>query len=406
MTLLAQHGHGKGAMIDTGLTTGALHGAIFGPTNEDPERLAAYLSKVQAEHPQSMRLVDPQVYVACLNEPKLGHLAEYPYFPERRPIDPARLNARQVIKIVDGTMSWQRDLAVSHLLTPTIHTRSFALDAWTKAALDLAQEACAWRASEDEERPLYLSIVVEQDALRSLADVRDFVDFVTGMDPSPQGIYLVVDRGDARYSQNIDGVVLKSLLWLTHVLAEVHHIKVIVGYTDLVGILLHAVGAEATACGWYHSLRQFSMQRFIPKDGGAQPIPRYSSGPLLESLQTTQLPILNDLTTRAGENGLRDIAASRSGLDDDIVRDPTAAVWPAGLSTQHHWTTLSRLVHHVQGKPGLTARIEEVERLLNNAARRWQALKSAGFMVNAPGAGSHVQVWQDAIRGFRAEIEL
>jgi hypothetical protein len=406
MTLLAQHGHGKGAMIDTGLASGSLHGAILGPTNEDPDRLTAYLNTIKTAHPKSYRLVDPQTYVACLQEPKLGHLAEYPYFPSRRPLNPARLNARQVIEIVGSSMAWQRTLAVSHLLTPTIQTRSFALDAWTKASLDLAQEACEVHAGSKDDRPLYLSIVVEQDALRSLADIREFVDFITGMDPGPKGVYVVIERGDARYSQNIDSVVLKHLLWMTYVLSEVHGIKVVVGYTDMVGILLHAVGAEATACGWYHSLRQFSMQRFIPKDGGSQPVPRYTSGPLLESIQTTQLPFLAELTTRAGENGLRDIAGSHSGLDIEMLTDPRTAVWPAGQSTQHHWATLSSLIQQIEQLPDTVTRIAKAESMLNDAARRWQVLKAAGFMVSSPGAGSHIQVWQDALRGFRVEIEL
>jgi len=115
---------------------------------------------------------------------------------------------------------------------------------------------------------------------------------------------------------------------------------------------------------------------------------------------------LADLTTRAGENGLRTIAATGSEFDNEILADPSTAVWPAGRSTQHHWATVAALIARVQRLPGLVARIEESERMLNDAARRWQALKTAGFMMNGQTAGAHVQVWQDALRGLRAEVQI
>jgi len=405
MTLLAQHGHGKGGMIDQGLASSALNGAIFGPTNEDPKRLSDYISAVRKRHPAAVLAVDPQVYVACLPEPKLGHLAEYPYFPKRRPIDPARLNAREVIKLVGTTMSWQQEMLVSYLFTPTMLISTFALDAWTKAALDLAQEACSWQPVSGKKRPVYLSVVVRQDAFRSLEDIREFVDFITGMEPGPAGIYLVIERGEARYSQHIDGMILQNLLWLVHALAGVHRLKVVVGYTDIIGVVLHAVGAEATACGWYHSLRQFSMQRFVPKEGGAQAIPRYTSGPLLDSILLTHALVLDGLTTRAGEKGWA-LAATKSGVDADLINDPSTSVWPAGQSTQHHWKTVSDLITQVNQHQGAAARIDAAERLINQAAKRWQALKSAGYALGDNSAGTHLQVWQSAIRGFRTEVQL
>ena len=91
------------------------------------------------------------------------------------------------------------------------------------------------------------------------------------------------------YSQRYEPQALTSLLYLCYSLAELNRYRVIAGYTDMATLLMHAVGVEATASGWYGTLRQFSDHRFLPATRGGRARDRYSSLPLLNSILITEL---------------------------------------------------------------------------------------------------------------------
>ena len=48
MSLLAQHGYGKGSKIDLALQQGSVDGLVMSPRDESPANLAAYLERVRA----------------------------------------------------------------------------------------------------------------------------------------------------------------------------------------------------------------------------------------------------------------------------------------------------------------------------------------------------------------------
>ena len=108
-----------------------------------------------------------------------------------------------------------------------------------------------------------------------------------------------------------------NFLYFCHVLS-LNDYKIIVGYSDWPGFMLEAVGADFTACGWYQNLRQFSMDRFQPRDGGRRPRKRYSSYKLLYS------PLLSPELQDMYKVGILNQVLSGSEYDDLIINGPAA----------------------------------------------------------------------------------
>jgi len=80
MKLYAQHGYGKSDKIDRAFEGGLLDGVIFGPNNEKPESLRDCVERFSNLSPKPDLLIDPQLYVSLLSNPKEGSLPLYEDF--------------------------------------------------------------------------------------------------------------------------------------------------------------------------------------------------------------------------------------------------------------------------------------------------------------------------------------
>ena len=100
----------------------------------------------------------------------------------------------------------------------------------------------------NDNRPLLISLVVGESALRQSNHIDRWIDGLAELDVA--GFYLVVDRDSADYQQHFEATALASLLSTCDSLAELRDWRVVVGYADMVTLLLHAVGVTATGAGW------------------------------------------------------------------------------------------------------------------------------------------------------------
>ena len=388
MTILAQHGWGKSSKIENGLGSGSIQGVIMSPRDESPANLASFLSGIQANHPGAERLVDPLFHIGAVWPVRDGRLQHYAHY--RRHLTPMSFSPANIQSFVTNTLDWQRGLDVSAVASPTVMVDDLSSQ-WAQIAMMLAQETVN---QHDGAKPLLISLVIGEDALRQRVPVDTWLDDLTMLDVD--GFYLVVRRVPETYRQHYDPEVLASLLRVCYSLAELNQYRIFAGYTDMVTLLLHAVGVTGTAAGWYATLKQFTLRRFQPSTGGRRARTRYSSQPLLNSIYMTELDSIY--------NGGR-IADVLSGTPFDTrfsgATNPENIAWPDDEAALHHWHVLDRISRSLAGTT--------VGHYLNSA-RNTIALAHAtyaqiGTLVPfTPESGSiHLDQWLDALNRFRVD---
>ena len=227
-------------------------------------------------------------------------------------------------------------------------------------------------------------------------DIPGFNVSSTIMDTS--GFYVVMSRASSTHTPQIEPDRLASLMYLVYIMGVVNGFDVYCGYSDLVGIPLHAAGATATACGWAGTLRRFTFQRFQPSTGGRRPRPRYLSTPVLE-------PVLISELDQLFEADIIGQFLSRTRYDTAfITRPPYAVHWGDREAALHHWEALGSRINEIEPMTVVDA-LSEVSDWIDTAEtiRNEAALLGVQF---EPPTGDHLDMWRRAIDRFRDMTEL
>ncbi len=386
MTVLAQHGWGKGDKIESGLSDGSIQGVIMSPRDELPGNLASYLNSLRDSHPSAERLVDPLFHIGTVSSASDGKLPRYPHYNSQ--LTPRSFSATNIQNFVRDTLDWERGLSVSAFVSPTVMVDDLS-NQWAQIAMMLAQDTIS---QHDGDKPLLISLVIGEEALRQRALVDSWLDDLTMLDVD--GFYLVIRRTDETYRQNYDPDILASLLNVCFSLAEVNQYRVFAGYMDMVTLLLHAVGVTGTGAGWYATLKQFTLRRFQQSTGGRQARARYSSRPLLNSIYMTELDsiyygrrlpdVISGTTfdTRFGGN-----------------TNPENVPWPPRDSALHHWQVLDGIIQSIAGNT-ISDRLDSARNLIALAYATYVQVGALVPFTSETGP-THLDQWREALDRFR-----
>ena len=198
----------------------------------------------------------------------------------------------------------------------------------------MAAESVSYFGEVDDQRPLLVSFVINENAFRSNPEFEEFLDIIT--DFECEGFYLVIRRTEREYSQGMEQDLLSSILYMTHTLASLNEFEVFYGYCDFLGIPLHAAGATGTACGWTQGLRRFTFARFEQSSGGRPARDRMSSLPLLNTI------FINPELDNIERLDLLEQVLTNTRFDSELKnRSPSTVSWPTDVSALHHWQTLA-----------------------------------------------------------------
>jgi len=391
MSVYAQHGYGKGTKLEAAFREGVINGVILSPRDETSANMATLVANVRRDYPQAAVLFDPQVYAGAVSAARDGHLGEYPYY---RPGLTRRDLSRpgDLRRIPETTLEYQRTLGTTRLLAPTVCFDDFR-DPWSQIAVSLASEALEVVQQWPDAPRMLLTLVIAESAFASREGMDEFLDLITGLDAV--GFYLVIKRESASYQATFEAERLKHLLYFVYSLSSINGFEMICGFSDLVGVLLHAAGATHTATGWFSGLRQFTLARFQPSSGGRRPRPRYTSAPLLNSILVSELDALAAL-------GAHTVVLSGTPEDRSFssTATPGSLPWPPDTAILHHWRVLSSLVDRI-GDGDISERLATCSRLITNAAGSYAALQRRGASFNWSSNATHLADWADAIAGFR-----
>ena len=380
MTILAQHGYGKSNKIEQGIANGSIHGVVMSPRDAVPSELAAFLNTVHNANPTAELLVDPQFYIGAIGHARASKFDLYPH--HRRSLVPTSFSPTEIQNMVKDTLDWQGGLDITAVSSPTVIVSDLG-GRWAQIAMTLAQETVIQHSGN---KPLLINLVVEEEALRQKALVEDWLNDLTQLDVD--GFYLVVCRSSASYRQHYDPEVLGSLLLICYSLAELNQYRVYCGYTDMVTLLLHAIGVAGTASGWYFNLRQFTLTRFLPSGGGRRPRPRYSSRPLLNSIFLSELDGIYS-------GGQMASVLSATQLDGRFAgtTNPENVPWPDPDSWLHHWNVLNDISRLAAGTT-VQDRLNSAENLISRALAIYAQIAPMVPFSNETGP-THLECWLD-----------
>ena len=193
------------------------------------------------------------------------------------------------------------------------------------------------------ELPVHATLAVGRDAIVDQRSYMNFLNTITAINPSPDGIYILVGAGstDERVgtirSEILSPDVIAGWMLLNYSLS-INGLSVINGFSDILTPFLGAVGAQAGATGWWTNLQVFSMGRYIKGTSGGQlPIIRYLSKKLINRITINEreafvevVPeILNDLSSDSFYLGREPSRTEEtiqawqaiSSLSEDIISD-------------------------------------------------------------------------------------
>lgn len=390
--LLAQHGWGKGDLVIKGVEAGLLDGLILSPRDEAPEKISDHVADLRKRFGSKLQvLFDPQLYALTIPNHRIGTLPDY--YPGLNPgLSRADLSSpKRVRKAVTEILKLQQGLGVSRLIAPSVLLSSFR-DPWSQIALSLAEQSIEAASALTKAPPLYISLVMDENALLAHDALDEFLDIITAWD-EVTGFYVVMRPNDAGFPAIIQDGAIAGLVYMTHVLAKVNDFEVVAGYSDLVGTLLHAAGATHTASGWFNSLRQFSLARFQPAGGGRQPRPRYTSGPLMSTIL-----VIPELETIQRVSRVRAVL-SGTAYDQAFATTRAGAVtWAKPTPHLHHWAVLRQLAEHVRTPRTSRARLAAAEQLVTQAGVIFDDVRHHGVGFEPSTGGRHLNSW---LRGLQ-----
>lgn len=365
MTYWIQHGYGKGDKIDTLAQSGLVTGVVLSPADEEH---STFVSTVVSARDQGVDLlIDPQLYIhtitgsiaRCHSQHGL-EFGEISWFVS--PEEIAR-HCRAVVTI-------NQDLGLSRIVAPAPYLASFG-DEWAPLSLQYA------RATIDmSEGPVFLSLVAEDAAFADWDRTLRYLDALTKVNAA--GVYLIVGTSARGYPVQWDPERLTNILRVIYTLTELNHYEVIWGYSDIAGVLGVAAGASGAATGWYHSLRRWTADKWIPKSGGRQANPRIFVEQLLSSIEWRSEAI----------NIARLRSASRVFPDGGLRRRlRNGDHWSIVESWNQHLLAMAELHLAIDLESDISGRVAAFRARLENALGCHEDLAVAGAALSPTHAG-------------------
>jgi hypothetical protein len=401
MQLLAQQGYGNGGKIESGLSAKLIDGVIFGAKDITPAKLRETLAWLQQEHPQSVRLFDPQFYASLLGaQPgaRLGSLVgdvSHSYFEARRRRDLEK--EEQVREDITNVIAYQRELPVTAIIAPNIVIRRSFDSIEATIAKDFLRNASVVHAEEVDGRPLYATLAMSASALNDRNELQNFLQEITEIDEPPTGFYLLLEKPDNSIISSLtEPDILARWMLVNHTL-KLNGFEVINGYTDVLSPYLGAAGADAVATGWCNTQKSFSLKKFEPvSDFARRPVTRYTSRMLLKSIRTTEL------------NDLRDIFPDvLNGLPLDDRYDPEEGSTPDSASDEalQNWEAL-RAMNQLVAPGDVIQSLENCRRALDDAEALYVRISDYGLTMRDRSGPAHIRLIREEISEFEELAEL
>ena len=261
--------------------------------------------------------------------------------------------------------------------------------------MQMAQGALEY-SHENNVSELYITFVISDNAfLGSKDSLDDFITTITSFDNLDK-IYLIINKSLDAYSQQIESEKLQNILYLIYSLSVWNNIKIICGYSDIIGLMYLSAGAETITTGWSQKSRFFCRSNYKEMSGGSLPRPKYMSIPLLNSINIT--PELDQIKNF----GLIEKVLSGTEYDEHVIQTPVADNW-SQVSFYHHLNCLGLCAEDILLYE-VDKRLEIMQTKIRKAIEIYNELISIGVPFAQHTNKTHLCQWQTALDNLKEMI--
>jgi hypothetical protein len=401
MKLYAQQGYGTGSgendRITAGLSAGYIQGAIISPKDFARDRAIALMEQMEANFPTAERLFDPQWYASILaHDPdcRMGKLVseDYSYFEARR--RPQLESEGQVRADLEQCLRFQAGMPVTAAIAPGIVIRQRFNSNEAVIAKNFIRNARGVWGIVGDERPLYVTLAMDAEALQDRHALEEFLAEITILDSRPDGFYMLVHYTTSGIAPElIDPRTLAGWMLINHSLS-LNGFSVINGYSDILTPFLAAAGGAAGATGWFNTQKVFSLDRFSPPSpGGRRPVYRYLSTRLLNSIKFDELQLLRGRFPEI-----------LNGLETDQYYDPEKGSLPDTQLQEilQTWESISGFA-----TDALPIRLSNCRGWIEAASQQYEQINIApGMRLTGRSNGDHLDSLRDGIKLFAELAEI
>lgn len=393
MTVFIQHSYGKSDKIVNSIKKDLTSGVIFSPKGESsPIKMRETIREYSEMGIKTY--FDPHFQLGFIENCPDSKIKDYSYYKSNLKYKDF-VSPKMLLQHVNSCLDFQKDLSVSGLISPTCIIENFD-DKWCGVAMQMAQGSLEY-VNENNVSELYVTFVISDNAfLGSKDSLDDFITTITSFDNLDK-IYLIINKSLDAYSQQMESEKLQNILYLIYSLSIWNNIKIICGYSDIIGLMYLSSGAEVITTGWSQKSRFFCRGNYKEMHGGSLPKPRYMSLPLLNSINIT--PELDQIKTF----GLLDRVLSGTEYDNLIIQTPVAENW-AQVSFYHHINSLNicseKLLSYEVDK-----RIEIIQTNIEKAIKLYNELKAIGVPFAQHTNDKHLSQWLVALNSLKEMIQ-
>lgn len=332
---------------------------------------------------RSASIFDPQFYLPSSRKPKLH---TYPFFPEV--VDGGFQTSTftaHVAGIAESCIQFQQNLGFRTIVVPTRfigEMYSDYVDRQRRFTVDAFMEAAGGRA-------VCLSVAVTAAMIEDEVFCSRLLNWITAY-PNVEEVYLMYQYPrDTKQVQ--DSRFLKACMRFFNEITATG-LKLIVGYTNVEG-LLFATSADLTVTmGAFENTRIFSIDKFLESEGERRgPKARIYLAGLLNWVQ------LQDAKTiqRRSPTIWRAIYEPTESADQALA-SPVEPTFNQPQLYKHFFKNIHDHITRIRQLTLQERRLDLMERL-RQARTRYSQLAAAGIELERHGRGGHVEPWLNAL---------
>lgn len=390
MSLYAQHGYGKSDKIQRGIEDGSIEGVILSPKSEKPENIKIFVNELKQCQNLDI-LIDPQLYIlACNKADLIGKLGDYEFFTSQT-INKKYLSIpSNVDNLVNRYFDFQINMNLNKIIAPSIIIENFDSRS-SQIALTIANEAM----KQGSGMQILQSLCISENAFNDLNQVQDFLDIISLF--NVKGFYIIIDRENVDNPNIINDNILTNIMYFMYNLSFINEFEVILGYGDFIGVPIYCTGINTIATGWFNTLRRFSSNDLISRDGGRRANKRYFSNKILNSLLI--LPEIFELS----ENRKLNKILSNSKYDSIMYNDLSGSQWSDSINCLHNWYTMKSILDNIDNKNSIEQKVDYMIGLIGEAKLIYSELNED--FLDSKSKSKHLNIWEEALKNFLKMIK-
>jgi len=399
MKLYAQHGSGPSDKIICGLEQRVIDGVILGAKDISPATLLSCLTDLRSIRADADLLLDPQYYALQLppdDDNRVGYLTDYNCWPEAPRNEAFLRNQQRVRQDIEAFLRYQDAMPLTHLIVPNVVVRR-SLDSRegmiSESFISLARPA---RDAIESSKAVLATLAISREAMADQSEVERLAAALTSMGDGPDGFYiLIATSGQDSFDLYHSGVI-SNILFLIYAL-KLNGFEVVWGYSDTLGAAAGAVGLDASASGWFSTLRTFSLNRFAPnRRRGQRARTRFFSVRLMNRILLTELLVSLDYDSSLANQLATD---SPYFTEQGEINEPGESA-----KCLQSWGALKSMQLKFSSGESNEENLDRLRLHAEEAQATYQVLRSHGIQFETSSSGRHLSPIVEAVQLLLAQL--